>query len=147
VGAGIRGDSGCGAWGADDGAVGLSHHDPAPWAPDFDGDGLTDLEEPLLGTDPADADSDDDGVPDGEDLGSGTAPGTEPSAPGTSEAPPVDAGQGTPRANLPPGGAEVGCGCHAPAGSPGAALLLAAVGLARSTRVGRPRGSARRHRP
>ena len=37
-------------------------------ATDTDGDGLADEDEEALGTDPEDADSDDDGVPDGEEL-------------------------------------------------------------------------------
>ncbi|MCB9696944.1 MAG: DUF4215 domain-containing protein, partial [Alphaproteobacteria bacterium] len=45
-----------------------------PNDPDSDGDGLTDGEEDALGTDPLDADSDDDGLADGEESGFGTDP-------------------------------------------------------------------------
>lgn len=38
-----------------------------PLDADSDDDGLSDLEEARLGTDPTDSDSDDDGVPDGDD--------------------------------------------------------------------------------
>jgi arylsulfatase A-like enzyme len=44
---------------------GLDRENPADAALDFDGDGLTNLEEFELGTDPTDPDTDHDGVPDG----------------------------------------------------------------------------------
>jgi uncharacterized repeat protein (TIGR01451 family) len=40
---------------------------PNNGCPDQDGDGLSDTYEPLIGTNPEDADSDDDGVPDGQE--------------------------------------------------------------------------------
>jgi hypothetical protein len=43
-------------------------------AGDFDGDGLTDLEEFLNGTDPGDRDTDGDGSSDGEEVDAGTDP-------------------------------------------------------------------------
>jgi len=42
---------------------------------DGDGDGLIDADESAVGTDPDDADSDDDGIPDGIEVGSVQAPG------------------------------------------------------------------------
>ncbi len=56
-----------------DGAVGAGEGDPRAGADDggiadSDGDGLSDLEEALLGTSPTDNDSDDDGVPDGAEA-------------------------------------------------------------------------------
>ena len=43
-------------------------------SPDSDGDGLTDLAEFILGTNPAKADSDGDGIPDGVEIQDGTDP-------------------------------------------------------------------------
>jgi hypothetical protein len=45
-----------------------------PTDSDTDDDGLTDLEEVNAGTDPLDSDSDDDGLTDGEEIGEGTNP-------------------------------------------------------------------------
>src|SRR5690606_18729059 len=44
-------------------------NNPACLAADSDGDGLTNGEEAALGTDPDDADTDGDGVPDGDEVG------------------------------------------------------------------------------
>lgn len=48
--------------------------DPTAVFPDSDGDGLTDAEETLLGTDLGDTDTDDDGFFDGDEVASGTDP-------------------------------------------------------------------------
>jgi len=45
-----------------------------PLDPDSDDDGLTDGDEVALGTDPLDADSDDDGLTDGDEVARGTSP-------------------------------------------------------------------------
>jgi uncharacterized protein (TIGR03382 family) len=51
--------------------------DRSPWAPDWDGDGLLDWEEPPMGTDPTLADTDGDGLDDGLEASTGTDP-TDP---------------------------------------------------------------------
>jgi hypothetical protein len=58
------GDGMTNAWEA---SFGLNPFDPVDAAGDLDSDGLTNLEEYNAGTDPTDTDTDDDGVPDGED--------------------------------------------------------------------------------
>jgi hypothetical protein len=52
----------------------LSPSDPDDAADDFDNDGLTNLEEYLIGTEPDDPDSDDDGIPDGKETEWGLDP-------------------------------------------------------------------------
>ena len=54
--------------------VGVAVHDPTPWTPDFDSDGLSDLDESDLGTDPQLADTDGDGLDDGLEADTGTDP-------------------------------------------------------------------------
>lgn len=53
---------------------GLDPFDPSDAHEDLDGDGLTNLEEYLLGTDPNNSDTDGDGVPDGEEVALGLDP-------------------------------------------------------------------------
>ncbi len=53
---------------------GLNPSDPSDYLLDIDGDGLTNLEEFLAGTDPTNRDSDGDGIPDGEEMRGGTDP-------------------------------------------------------------------------
>ncbi|GAA3541003.1 Stk1 family PASTA domain-containing Ser/Thr kinase [Nocardioides daeguensis] len=52
----------------------ISVYEPAPPAPDTDGDGLTDTDEATRGTDPTNPDSDGDGVGDGAEVSAGTDP-------------------------------------------------------------------------
>ncbi|MBM4391461.1 MAG: putative metal-binding motif-containing protein [Deltaproteobacteria bacterium] len=57
--------------------------DPGDDVPtDTDGDGLTDSEETVLGTDPNDTDTDDDGISDGQEVDDGTDP-LDPDDPGS----------------------------------------------------------------
>ncbi len=56
-------------------ALGLDPLDPSDGATDTDGDGLSDADEATAGTDPLDPDSDDDGLPDGDEL---SVHGTDP---------------------------------------------------------------------
>src|SRR5262249_30252533 len=55
-------------------AHGFNKDDPSDAAKDADGDGLTNLQEFLLGTDPRNPDTDGDGVPDGVEVAHGTDP-------------------------------------------------------------------------
>jgi hypothetical protein len=55
-------------------AHGFDPTDPGAAAADTDGDGLTNLQEYQLGTDPRNPDTDGDGIPDGQEVQLGTNP-------------------------------------------------------------------------
>ena len=106
-----------------DGLVGLGERDPrdpmddVPAPPDADGDGLTDEQERELGTDPRDADSDDDGLCDGcepnwalDTDGDGLVNALDPDSDGDGLADGTEAGRTVPV----PGGTDVGRGAFLP---------------------------------
>src|SRR5262249_48966952 len=69
-------------------AHGLNPDDPSDAAADPDGDGLTNLQEFQLGTDPQKADTDGDGIPDGVEVANGTDP-LDPNSPTPPLPPPL----------------------------------------------------------
>lgn len=101
--------------------------------PDADGDGLTDAEEPGLGTDPSAADTDGDGWEDGVEVREGTDP-----------LDPNDFPSGQPPASLGVrgGGGPAGCSAAGGAGA-GSWLWLALLALPRASRARRGRPSSR----